>query len=195
MKNYYALLNIDPVCSPGEIKAAYRKLAKKSHPDRGGDPCLFRDIQEAYETLSNPDRRREYDSERSRRPFFGERYRTVTPVVSHRPVDVFDDLVDVFSQRFGFGSDTGLDVDIVLSAREAATGVNLELAVPIEKICDACFGFGGTILSGCPYCGGKGILSGVGRAYVRIRPGVKSGEMVVSQTGDLIIRGRIVIEP
>jgi hypothetical protein len=61
-RNYYVILGIDPDASQDEIKSAYRRQAKLSHPDQTqGDSKPFRDVQQAYETLSDPARRRTYD--------------------------------------------------------------------------------------------------------------------------------------
>jgi len=60
---YYDVLGVSPTSNQQEIKAAYRRLALKSHPDRGGDPALFNLVQQAYECLSDPRRRREYDQQ------------------------------------------------------------------------------------------------------------------------------------
>ena len=62
-RNYYRILGIDPDATQAQIKSAYRQKAKELHPDCSGGECEpFHDIQEAYETLSNPARRRRYDS-------------------------------------------------------------------------------------------------------------------------------------
>ena len=60
-KTYYDVLGVERNASDDEIKKAFRKLAVKYHPDRGGDEAKFKEISEAYETLSNPDKRKEYD--------------------------------------------------------------------------------------------------------------------------------------
>ncbi|MBY4797700.1 DnaJ domain-containing protein [Collinsella sp. AGMB00827] len=60
-KNFYDILGVSKDASEDEIKKAFRKLAVKHHPDSGGDEQKFKEISEAYETLSNPDKRREYD--------------------------------------------------------------------------------------------------------------------------------------
>lgn len=61
MKDYYVILGIPRTASPDEIKQAYRKLASKHHPDRGGDTVRFQEIQEAYSVLSDPVKKQQYD--------------------------------------------------------------------------------------------------------------------------------------
>lgn len=63
---FYEILELEPSATPEEIKAAYRQLSVKVHPDRGGSQALFRLVREAYETLSNSYRRAEYDRSRAR---------------------------------------------------------------------------------------------------------------------------------
>ena len=61
VKNFYDVLGVKRDASDEDIKKAFRKLAVKYHPDRGGDEKKFKEVSEAYETLSNPDKRKEYD--------------------------------------------------------------------------------------------------------------------------------------
>ncbi len=61
MKNYYQVLGVDKSASPEEIKKAYYKLAHKYHPDKGGDEKKFKEISEAYQVLSNKDKKAQYD--------------------------------------------------------------------------------------------------------------------------------------
>jgi len=60
--DYYKLLNVNKEASDSEIKKSYRKLAKENHPDKGGDAEKFKQIAEAYEVLSNKDKRTQYDT-------------------------------------------------------------------------------------------------------------------------------------
>jgi DnaJ homolog subfamily A member 2 len=62
MTDYYSILGVEKNASGDDIKNAYRKLAREHHPDKGGDKERFQEIQKAYETLSDPQRRQEYDS-------------------------------------------------------------------------------------------------------------------------------------
>ena len=60
--DHYATLGVTKTASPDDIKRAYRKLASQHHPDKGGDTATFQKIQAAYETLSDPNKRQQYDS-------------------------------------------------------------------------------------------------------------------------------------
>ena len=62
LPDYYSILAIRPDASPEEIRAAYRRLAKRHHPDVGGESIAFRAVQEAYDALGDPARRRAYDA-------------------------------------------------------------------------------------------------------------------------------------
>jgi DnaJ-class molecular chaperone len=62
MSEHYNTLGVSKTASQDDIKKAYRKLASKHHPDKGGDTATFQTIQTAYETLSDPQRRAEYDN-------------------------------------------------------------------------------------------------------------------------------------
>ena len=89
--NYYETLGINKNATPDEIKRAYRKLASQHHPDKGGDTAKFQQVEEAYRTLSDPQKRQEYDN----------------PVQQMGPGHFHfnfggGDINDIFSQ-FGFG--------------------------------------------------------------------------------------------
>lgn len=69
--DYYQTLGVNHTTQPDEIKKAYRKLASKHHPDKGGDAEQFKRIQEAYDVLSDPERKYEYDHPTTSDPFAG----------------------------------------------------------------------------------------------------------------------------
>ena len=88
--NYYEILGLQQGCSPEEIKKAYRRLASQHHPDKGGDTATFQNIQAAYETLSDPNKRSQYDMGGSRpRP--------------NQRANEFDQFNEIFAQAFGGG--------------------------------------------------------------------------------------------
>ncbi len=69
MTTHYETLGVDKTASPEDIKKAYRRLASKHHPDKGGDTGMFQKIEEAYRVLSDPQKRSEYDNPMQGRPF------------------------------------------------------------------------------------------------------------------------------
>lgn len=64
MKDYFKILGVEPNANEDEIRSAYKKLAMKHHPDRGGDQAVFQDVQEAYSTLTDPQKRAQWDQQR-----------------------------------------------------------------------------------------------------------------------------------
>ncbi len=90
--NYYDILGVNPNCDQEEIKKAYRSLAMKHHPDRGGDPETFKKISSAYDTLSDPAKKMEYDQS-----LMGG------PQININSFGGFDDLQNIFGGMFQFG--------------------------------------------------------------------------------------------
>ena len=64
IKDYYKTLNINRNSSQDDIKKAFRKLSKQHHPDKGGDETVFKELSEAYDTLSNPEKKQRYPSKK-----------------------------------------------------------------------------------------------------------------------------------
>jgi curved DNA-binding protein len=93
MTDYYQTLGVSPQAGPDEIKKAYRKLANKHHPDKGGDQAKFKDISVAYDTLSDSNKRAEYDMQRQGGGPREFRFHTGGPG--------FQDMNDMFSAHFG----------------------------------------------------------------------------------------------
>ncbi|MCB1132230.1 MAG: molecular chaperone DnaJ [Verrucomicrobiae bacterium] len=178
-RDYYEVLGVSRDASPEEIKKSYRKLAVKFHPDKNpGDHTAeekFKELGEAYEALSDPDKRAAYDryghaafsggmGGGGGRGGFGG---------FHDPMDIFSQIFgggfeDFFGggggRRKGSGKQRGSDLryDLEISLEEAATGVEKELEIERYVPCDTCEargtkGSGGVKV--CSTCGGRGVVA------------------------------------
>jgi len=171
-KDLYKVLGVDKGASQDEIRRAYRKLARKYHPDANReDPKAeerFKEVQHAYEILSNPEKRREYDE--GPRTFFGA---GAPPGGGGRMDANFSDLSDLFGSFgdiFG-GAGRGqtqpvrgedVTVSVTLKFKDALEGITTRIAAPVEEACERCRGTGaapGTARRMCPECSGRGIRS------------------------------------
>jgi molecular chaperone DnaJ len=173
-KDYYVILGVPRDASLEAIKRAYRRLAKKLHPDRGGDHSLeaFREVQAAYETLVDAEQRRRYDEglvKRERAPFDPLSWSFVrSPAAGdlRRPT-----------------SPGSLSGEILLSRTEAATGGVLPLQVPLAMSCPSCDGTGGFVFD-CGRCDGEGRIDRRLPVPVRIPPGVREGTVFQVKVDD-----------
>jgi len=155
MTNLYDTLGVAKNASADEIKKAYRKLAREHHPDSGGDETKFKEIQGAYDVLSDAEKRKQYDqfgSTNGRGPFGGGGGGT--------QFQDFD-LSDLFGGLFGGGGGFGRQ-----RAPQPERGADLQTEVPVraevETACHTCGGSGaepGTAPIVCPQCGGRGVTS------------------------------------
>ncbi len=193
-RDYYEVLGIDKGASDSDIKRAYRKLAKQYHPDvNPGDKeaeAKFKEIGEAYEVLSDAEKKSRYDQ-------FG--FAGVDPSYGGGAGGQggfggfggmgFDDLGDIFGSMFGggFGGSArrrngpvrGSDIEesILLSFEEAAFGVKKPLKIYVVEECDECHGSGAKSASDkqtCAYCKGTGQIKQVQRTFL--------GQVVNTQT-------------
>src|SRR5712691_2179361 len=179
-RDYYEVLGVERGASDGEIKKAFRRLARELHPDVNEAPDAddrFREVAEAYEVLSNSERRELYD----RYGHAGLRSGGFTP--GHFD---FGSLSDIFSAFFGddlFGGGTrrtrGADIaaELELELVEAARGVTRDVPFAVAVPCDRCHGSGaepGSAVTSCPTCGGAGRIQQVSRSVF--------GEFVRTQT-------------
>ena len=168
----YKVLEVSKEASQDEIRRSYRRLARKFHPDANpGDKKAeerFKEIQHAYEILSRPEKRREYDE--GPRTFFGS---GGTGQPGGTNFGDFSDLLGGFGNLgdvFGRAGTTqrtrskgeNITVNVRLSFKDALNGVTTRVGVPVEEACGECGGTGaasGTAPRTCPDCGGRGLQS------------------------------------
>jgi molecular chaperone DnaJ len=186
MKDYYQILGVSRDASPEEIKKAYYKLAHKFHPDKGGDEKKFKEINEAYQVLSDKEKRAQYDR-------FGRVFEGVPgggpgfePGFDFqwawgRPDMDFDfgfeDLGDMVEEMFGFGTPRrkkdlkkGKDIEIELEIPLEDTLKGSEKEISLYKMitCSRCQGTGaepGTKIKECFSCRGTGEVQQIKKTF------------------------------
>ncbi len=173
--DYYKVLGVGKNASDEEIKKAYRKLARKYHPDRNpGDKQAeerFKEISQAHDVLSDPEKRKQYD--RGSGPF------GFNVPGGFDPSSFGGGFSDILSNLFGGGASGGargggvrggraqargrdLETEVSLTFDQAVEGAQVPLAVPTSQPCPTCHGSGakpGTAPKVCPVCGGRGVES------------------------------------
>jgi molecular chaperone DnaJ len=172
-RDYYQVLGIEQSASDGEIKKAFRRLARELHPDvNAHDPEAeekFKEAAEAYEVLSDPQRRQTYD----RLGHEGLRSGGFEPGAGFGSFqDIFDAIFgsgDPFFGGFGRGSGAGADVGAVveLELEDVLEHQQREVSFEAVSVCEHCRGNGaepGTPIETCPKCGGTGQLQQVSRS-------------------------------
>jgi molecular chaperone DnaJ len=164
-RDFYEVLGVSKKAPADEIKRAYRKLARDYHPDRNPDDPKaeerFKEVQEAYDTLSDPEKRKQYDAG-GRFAGFGGRAAPGGGFTS----DFGDIFSSLFGRRGGPGQDSApgrdLETEVQLSFDQAMSGAEVAVTVPKQATCATCGGSGarpGTSPTVCPRCGGRGIDS------------------------------------
>ena len=185
-KDYYKALGLSESATVDQIRRAYRKLAKEHHPDHNpGSEERFKEISAAYDVLSDPDKRKEYDQIRKLGPMAGAFGRgRGGPGGAGGPGNftfTTDDLGDLlgglFGQRRGGAPGAGgtgprtttagprrgadLEAELHLSFEEAINGITTTVNVTSEAPCSTCYGSGaapGTSPVVCPQCSGRGVV-------------------------------------
>ncbi len=201
MKDYYKILGVSENATQEEIKQAYKKLAMKYHPDRNpGDKQAeekFKEINEAYSVLSDPEKRKQYDQLR--------RFGAGANVGDFQGGFNFEDLFSGFRSGFGEGFNFGfgdsfledlfnqffdrgeffrrsrrgpvkgedINIDVEIPFSTAIHGGEIYVDVPKKEVCNVCGGTGakpGAKVSTCPVCGGSGTVSDVRGMFAFSRP-------------------------
>ncbi len=192
-KDYYQILGVSKSATQDEIKKAFRKLAHEHHPDKhGGSEAKFKEINEAYQVLSNPDKRKQYDQ-------FGTAFETAGGPGGFNWSDFarqsgfggfqteninFEDLGDIFGgfgDMFGFSGGGGrrrrggprggadLQIETMIDFEEAVFGAVKTLRLEKNIICAVCNGSGaepGSKLTTCSTCGGSGQVAQMQRTFL-----------------------------
>ncbi len=159
-KDYYATLNISKDASQDEIKKAFRKLARKYHPDLNpGDKTAeerFKEINEAYAVLSDPQKRAEYDRVGTTFESF-EGFKDFNFREAFNFGDIFSNIFDTESRakpRYARGEDISAGIELTLE--EAFTGVTKAMTFTRTVECNACRGSGAENYQTCDKCQGSG---------------------------------------
>lgn len=191
-RDYYEVLGVARSASADEIKKAYRKLAMKYHPDRNPGPDgeeKFKEANEAYEVLSDDDKRAAYDR---------HGHAGVDPNMGGGGGFGGGNFADIFGEMFGdiFGGGRGgqrssrgsdMQYTVELDLEDAVRGKKIQIRVPTRVTCDTCNGSGakpGTSASTCRTCGGQG------------QTRVQQGFFVVNQTCPSCRgRGKTITDP
>ncbi|MGB7589295.1 MAG: molecular chaperone DnaJ, partial [Solirubrobacterales bacterium] len=172
-EDLYKVLGVAKGASAEEIKKTYRKLARKYHPDRNPDDPKaeekFKEVQGAYDTLSDPEKRKEYDAGGLFGGFGGGPGGAGGAPFGRGGPAFGADLGDIFSNIFGRGGGRpqsqqvrgrDLETEVSLSFDQAINGTQISVNVPKDERCPTCHGNGakpGTSPVTCPRCEGRGI--------------------------------------
>src|SRR6202167_3653963 len=203
---YYETLEVERTADEPRLKAAFRKLAMKWHPDKNpGDASSevrFKEINEAYEVLKDGDKRAAYDRyghaafEQGSGPGFGAGFASSFS-------DIFEDLFGMAGQRGrGGGRERGADLryNMEITLEEAFLGKTAQIEIPVSVTCESCSGTGakaGTKPKTCSTCGGAGRVRQAQGFFTleRTCPGCQGrGQMIEDACGPCVGSGRVTRE-
>lgn len=217
--DYFLILGIARSESPEGVRAAFRKLAKKYHPDKSGSEGtrLFHEIAEAYSVLSDPDLRKNYtdqlekSEERSRKHKAAKKhssvhghFRRLETVSIHSlrergrgPDELSFGSSSNFTRFCQSESPNSVELELILSPGEARHGGILPAEIPVISPCLACRGSGEIGFSVCPVCRGRGISKRTVGVRIRIPAGIGGGEVLEYQVNAMertfIVRMHVII--
>jgi molecular chaperone DnaJ len=212
-KDYYQILGVNKGASQEQIKESFRKLAHKYHPDKaGGDEKKFKEINEAYQVLSNKEKRAQYDQFGDAFSNMGQggfNYSQGNPFAGFSAgggsafggdFGDFGDLGDIFETFFGGGGGgkrkskrRGADLEAIqeISLEEAFKGINKEISYNAFEKCATCSGLGYLEKDGtekCSHCDGKGEIKEIKRtilgqfAQIRLCPKCEGSGKIPKKT-------------
>lgn len=192
-RDYYEVLGVSKTATPEELKKAYRKLAIKYHPDKNpGDKAAeekFKEAAEAYDVLSNPEKRQKYDQfghSMGPQGFGGGGGSYGFGGGGFSMEDIFAQFGDIFGGRYGgfdggfsgaaggrprkhVNKGTDLRITVKVSLKDIADGVDKKLKIPRLVACPHCKGTGakdGTAFHTCPRCHGSGYITTVQQTFM-----------------------------
>lgn len=220
-RSYYAVLGVSESEEPATIRAAYRELARRLHPDVSGGQTTdeFCQVTEAYGVLSDPERRRDYDLLQARQQCAregGPARDSARRAASWGALSIlgepervgpsYDALIDRLLRNFtGIGMPKAerpesLSFELLLSREEAASGCSVPIAVPTFEPCARCSGQGYRGLVMCRDCQAQGRIEVERCLRVRIPPGVPSGAILQRSLASLGISNlylsiQVLVEP
>ena len=185
MKDYYKILGVQKGATPEDIKKAYRRLAHKYHPDKGGDATRFKEVSEAYQVLSDIDKRAQYDKfgkvfEGTPGSGFGGGFQWGWGAPPHEhdaeefgegfgvDFDIGEIFEDLFGQKTAKDTKSGRDIEVELAISLEATVKGKEEVINLSKlvICTRCQGVGAepsTKVKECFSCRGQGQVQQIKR--------------------------------
>ncbi len=201
MRNYYVVLGVGRGADRDKIQKAYRTVAKQYHPDvtRNEESAgKFLEIRDAYETLSDEAKRKQYDAELEREGS-SLRIRHVPDIVQDRTArldrieDLFSSSVDEFLEGFlpgffdlsGRNREKDLYFEAILSTEEASHGGLYPVTIPVWEPCPRCGGSGLWDHFFCPRCNGYGRIRSERTFSLSIPPHVTNGTEIRLPLGDI----------